>query len=75
MADEITTATEDGVCWITLNRAEKRNALTTGMIGTLRAAVESAAAGGDTVRVICARVGGERLGAPREPAPRTARKR
>jgi enoyl-CoA hydratase/carnithine racemase len=57
MADEITTATEDGVCWITLNRAEKRNALTTGMIATLRAAVESATAH-DTVRVIVVRGAG-----------------
>jgi enoyl-CoA hydratase/carnithine racemase len=57
MPDDVLVATDGGVCWITLNRAEKRNALTTAMIGTLRAAVERAAASTD-VRVIVVRGAG-----------------
>src|SRR5439155_13986633 len=57
MADEIETTVADHVCSITLNRPAKRNALTTGMIADLRAAVERAAAG-PAVRVIVVRGAG-----------------
>ena len=51
MADEIESRVADHVCWITLNRPAKRNALTTGMIADFRVAVERAAAE-PAVRVI-----------------------
>jgi len=57
VADEIETAIVDHVCSITLNRPVKRNALTTAMIGDLRAAVERAAAD-PSVRVIVVRGAG-----------------
>jgi len=57
VADEIDTAIVDHVCSITLNRPVKRNALTTAMIGDLRAAVERAAAD-PSVRVIVVRGAG-----------------
>ena len=57
MADEIETTVADHVCSITLNRPAKRNALTTGMIADLRAAVERAAAA-PAVRVIVVRGAG-----------------
>ena len=57
MADEIEARVADHVCWITLNRPAKRNALTTGMIADLRAAVESAAAD-PAVRVVVVRGAG-----------------
>jgi enoyl-CoA hydratase/carnithine racemase len=57
MADEIDTTVADHVCSITLNRPAKRNALTTGMIADLRAAVERAAAA-PAVRVIVVRGAG-----------------
>ncbi|HJQ75540.1 MAG TPA: enoyl-CoA hydratase/isomerase family protein [Gaiellaceae bacterium] len=47
----IESRVEDHVSWITLNRPEKRNALTTGMIEALHGAVEAAAGRAD-VRVI-----------------------
>ncbi len=57
MADEIETTVADHVCSITLNRPAKRNALTSGMIGDLRAAIESAVAA-PAVRVIVVRGAG-----------------
>jgi enoyl-CoA hydratase/carnithine racemase len=51
MADEIVSVTEDHVCAITLNRPEKRNALTTAMIGSLHAALTEVG-GRDDVRVV-----------------------
>jgi enoyl-CoA hydratase/carnithine racemase len=51
MADLIETRVEDRVCTITLNRPEKRNALTTGMIDTLHAAITGVAERRD-VRVV-----------------------
>src|SRR5207244_13379612 len=57
MADEIETTVADHVCSITLNRPAKRNALTTGMIADLRAAVERAAAE-PAVRVVVVRGAG-----------------
>src|SRR5689334_23852748 len=51
MAENVHTVTADHVCTITLDRPEKRNALTTAMIEEFHAAVGAAAARGD-VRVI-----------------------
>jgi enoyl-CoA hydratase/carnithine racemase len=51
MADLILTRVEDNVCTITLNRPEKRNALSTAMIDALHAAV-AGAAGREDVRVV-----------------------
>jgi enoyl-CoA hydratase/carnithine racemase len=51
MGDGILVATAAHVCSITLDRPEKRNALTTAMIERLRAAVERAGAD-DAVRVV-----------------------
>jgi enoyl-CoA hydratase/carnithine racemase len=57
VSDEILTTTEDHVCRVTLNRPAKRNALTTGMIETLRASLERVAAE-DDVRVVVVRAEG-----------------
>jgi enoyl-CoA hydratase/carnithine racemase len=57
MPDLIETTTDGHVCTITLNRPEKRNALTTDMIALLHAAVERVAASGD-VRVLVLRGNG-----------------
>ncbi len=57
MADEILTATADHVATITLNRPDKRNALTSGMCVTLRATLERLAEDA-TVRVIIVRGAG-----------------
>jgi len=43
MADEILTSTDDHVCTLTLNRPDKRNALTTAMVETFRSALERVA--------------------------------
>jgi enoyl-CoA hydratase/carnithine racemase len=54
MGDEIRVATADHVCTITLNRPEKRNALTTAMVDRLRTTVEELAASDDVrVLIIC----------------------
>jgi enoyl-CoA hydratase/carnithine racemase len=57
MADHILTAIEEGVCNLTLNRPEKRNALTTDMIETLHASLERLAERTD-VRAIVLRSAG-----------------
>jgi enoyl-CoA hydratase/carnithine racemase len=57
MADDILADTADHVATITLNRPDKRNALTTAMIGRFRAAAEQAAAD-DDVRVVVVRAAG-----------------
>jgi len=54
MSDLILTRVDDHVCTITLNRPDKRNALTTAMIDSLQDAVE-AVAGRDDVRVVVVR--------------------
>jgi enoyl-CoA hydratase/carnithine racemase len=54
MSDLILTRVDDYVCTITLNRPDKRNALTTAMIDSLQDAVE-AVAGRDDVRVVVVR--------------------
>jgi len=54
MSDLILTRVDDHVCTITLNRPDKRNALTTAMIDGLQDAVE-AVAGRDDVRVVVVR--------------------
>jgi enoyl-CoA hydratase/carnithine racemase len=51
MASDILSSCADRICTITLNRPDKRNALTTAMIGAFRSAVERAAADPE-VRVI-----------------------
>src|SRR5437773_958859 len=51
MTEDILTATTDHVCTITLNRPEKRNALSTEMIASLHAALERVA-DDETVRVV-----------------------
>ncbi len=57
MADLIETRFHDHVCTITLNRPEKRNALTTGMIDAFHAAVRDAAARRDVRAVVVAGAG------------------
>jgi enoyl-CoA hydratase/carnithine racemase len=57
MADEIVSATADHVCMITLNRPEKRNALSGAMIDLLRVHLERVAADPD-VRVVIVRANG-----------------
>ena len=54
MSDLILSRVDDHVCTITLNRPDKRNALTTAMIDSLQDAVE-AVAGRDDVRVVVIR--------------------
>jgi enoyl-CoA hydratase/carnithine racemase len=51
MPDEILRGVADKVCTVTLNRPEKRNALTTGMVDTLHATFEWAARQ-DDIRVV-----------------------
>jgi len=57
MADEILVSTHDHICTITLNRPDKRNALTVAMVETFRATVENVARNGD-VRVLVVRGNG-----------------
>ncbi len=57
MADEILVDVADHVCSVTLNRPDKRNAMTTGMIADLRKAIERAAAD-RTVHVVVLRASG-----------------
>jgi enoyl-CoA hydratase/carnithine racemase len=57
MADDVLASTADHVCTITLNRPEKRNALSPGMITRLRAAFAAAAAD-RSVRVVVLRANG-----------------
>ena len=58
MSELIETTVDGHVCTITLNRPEKRNALTTDMIALLHAAVERVAASED-VRVLVLRGNGQ----------------
>lgn len=58
MPELIETTVDGHVCTITLNRPEKRNALTTDMIALLHAAVERVAGNGD-VRVLVLRGNGQ----------------
>jgi enoyl-CoA hydratase/carnithine racemase len=58
MSELIETTTDGHVCTITLNRPDKRNALTTDMIARLHAAVERVAASSD-VRVLVLRGNGQ----------------
>lgn len=58
MSGHILTAVDDHVCTITLNRPDKRNALTTDMIATLHAAIDRVAAR-DDVRVLVLRGNGQ----------------
>jgi len=57
MADLVLTRVEDQVCTITLNRPEKRNALTTAMIEALHTAVTGVAERPDVRVVVVAGVG------------------
>ena len=57
MPDDVLTARDGHVATVTLNRPEKRNALTTGMIARLHAELEPLAADGD-VRVVILRAEG-----------------
>jgi enoyl-CoA hydratase/carnithine racemase len=57
MADEILSAVEDHVCSVTLNRPDKRNALTTAMIDAFRARLDEVAGRSD-VRVVVVRGAG-----------------
>jgi enoyl-CoA hydratase/carnithine racemase len=57
MADEILLTTDDHVRAITLNRPEKRNALTTAMVETFRTTIEDVA-GAKDVRVVIVRGAG-----------------
>ncbi len=57
MADEILTAVSEHICTITLNRADKRNALNSAMIGRLRTALAGVTAD-PGVRVVILRANG-----------------
>ena len=57
MADEVLTATEEHICTVTLNRPDKRNALSPSMIDQLRGHLVCIAAD-PTVRVIVLRANG-----------------
>ena len=57
MSDEIIHVVEDHICTVTLNRPDKRNALTTGMVEHLQATLESVARQ-DAVRVLVVRGAG-----------------
>jgi enoyl-CoA hydratase/carnithine racemase len=57
MADEILVSTDDHVCTITLNRPDKRNALTVAMVEAFRSTVAKVGTSGD-VRVLVVRGNG-----------------
>jgi enoyl-CoA hydratase/carnithine racemase len=57
MADEILTASEEHICTVTLNRPDKRNALSASMVDQLRSRLEQVAAD-PAVRVIVLRANG-----------------
>ena len=57
MSDEIIHVVEDHICTVTLNRPDKRNALTTGMVEHLQTTLGSVARQ-DTVRVLVIRGAG-----------------
>lgn len=57
MDDEIQVATADHACTITLNRPEKRNALTTAMVDRFRTTIEGLAAS-ENIRVVIVRGNG-----------------